>query len=215
MEAIMTNLFETPKDLGEYLFRITDNGGRSADRYTVAFSDGSYLALSGSPTHPLGVSQSGEDIDVAGWAERVENGEEIDLALGDLPEHIVSHILYRNNEGFRDFLEAVETCVPSAVADTREAAQENEGLGSSLGVGIYKSDKGYMVKKNAPESDFGPYVTAREAVLATLPDHYSCSGPEYHSTVDVTSLEPTEGVKEKIAALEAAVDSELKAHDPL
>ena len=39
-------LFETGADLGEYLFRITDNGGETADRYTVIFSDGDYLTMS-------------------------------------------------------------------------------------------------------------------------------------------------------------------------
>lgn len=202
----MTNLFQSPEDLGEYLFRITDNGGRSADRYTVSFSDGSYLALSGNPSHPLGVSQSGENIDPSGMTERVESGEEVDLALGDLAEHLVSHILYRCNEGFRVFLEAVESGIPSAVAATREVAQINDGTSSSLGVGIYRSDEGYMVRKEDPENDYGPYETAREAVMASLPGHYAVSGPEYHSTIDVISLEPTEGIKERIAALEAQVD---------
>jgi hypothetical protein len=201
----MSNLFQSAGEMKDYIFRITDDGGRSIDRYTVAFTDGSYLALSSSPTHPLGFSQWGEDLDPSGMEERVESGEEIDLALGDLDEALVSHILYRNNEGFRDLMRAAVADDSSWVAKDRDGADENEGLSDSAAVGIYKTEHGYMIKTDDPENDYGPYTTVREAILASLPDHYSFSGPEYHSTVDVASLEPTPGTKEKIAELEAKV----------
>jgi len=204
----MTELFQSPSDLEGYLFRITDNGGTSADRYTVVFSDGSYLALSSSPSHPCGVSLWGEDLDIQGLSERVESGEEIDLALGDLDPSLVKHIIFRNNEGLEDFLETVEAKKPETVSSNRDGATENDGTSRSVGVGIYMSADGYMVKLDDLESDRGPYATAREAVLATLPDVYGLAGPEYHSTVDVASMEPTPGVKEKLLELEAKVNEE-------
>lgn len=206
----MTRLFEKPEDLGEYLFRVTDNGGASADRYTVVFSDGDYFALSSYPSSPLGVSQSGEGIHVRGLAERVENGLEVDLALGDLEPHIVQHILGRINEGWREFLEAVESKEPHAVAATREDASENEGLHNSAGDGLYWTESGFMVKRDSdPSEDFGPFTTAREALIHTLPTHYSLSGPEYHSTIkDPSSMEKTEGAAEKLTELEAKLNDE-------
>lgn len=206
----MSNLFERPEDLGEYLFRITDNGGASADRYTVVFSDGDYLALSSYPSSPVGVSQSGEGIDVSGLAEKVEEGAEVDLALGDLEPHIVQHILERINESWHDFLKAVENKEPDAVAASRQDASENEGLHNSAGDGLYWTESGYMVKRDSdPSDDFGPFTTAREALIHTLPTHYSLSGPEYHSTInEPSSIQKTEGVAEKLIELEAKVEGQ-------
>lgn len=208
----MPVVFESPSDLSEYLFRITDNGGSSADRYTVAFSDGSYFALSGSPTHPQGVSLSGEGLDPATLQEEVESGEAIDLAIGDLPPHIVQHILYRNNEGFADFLADVEAGKPHAVAPDRATASVNEGTRDSLGKGIYAAADGLRIRLDGPpDDDRGPFATAREAVLASLPDQYGFAGPEYHSTADdLMRLEPSQEVKERIAELEAKRDAEYE-----
>ena len=50
--------------------------------------------------------------------------------------------------------------------------------------------------------DRGPYLTTRQALAATLPDDYSLSGPEYHSSLDVSRLKPTAGVKAKLRRLE-------------
>lgn len=207
----MTDVFQTPSDLSDYLFRIVDNGGSSVDRYTVVFSDGTYLALSGSPTHPQGFSQSGEDLDPAVIQKWVETGDSVDLALGDLPPNLVQHILDRNNEGLRDFLEAVEAKEPYAVAATRELAKENDGTHTCLGIGIYSTDENYYVRlEGDPGDDRGPYLTAREAVLATLPDEYSLAGPEYQSSVEVMRLEPSPEVLEAIAKLEAQRDAEYE-----
>ena len=209
----MTKLFETPADLGEYLFRVTDNGGSSFDRYTVTFSDGTYLGLSGSPAHPQGFSQAGEGIDVAFQSEAVEQGREIDLALGDLPEGLVDHILMRCNEGFADFLQAVERLEPDSVAKNRDAAKVHEGLSSSLGDGIYVTETGFRVRfDGGVKDDPGPFKTAREAVLATLPDAHGFAGPEYHSTVDdLLRMEPDPSIQAAIAALEEKVADEHTA----
>jgi len=209
----MSKVFETPSDMSDYLFRILDNGGASADRYTVIFSDGSHLSMSSSPTHPQGVSMSGDDMDVSVAQKWVEDGEAVDLALGDLPEHIVSHIMYRNNEGMADFLEAVGNKDPHAVAPSRGKAKVNEGIHDSLGKGIYDSPEGYRVRMDGDAvDDRGPFATAREAVLATLPDIHALAGDEYHTTVDdLMRLKPSEAVAEAIAALEAKVDAQWNA----
>jgi hypothetical protein len=201
----MSAVFETPTDLSEYLFRIVDNGGLSADRYTVLFTDGSSLDLSRSPSHPQGVSMSGDGIEPSTLAEWVENGEAVDMALGDLPENIVSHILFRNNQGIADFLERVERKDPSAVAPNRDKAEVNEGIHDSLGKGIYDSPEGLRIRLDGdPDDDRGPYATAREAILASIPDKHAFSGEEYHSTVDdIVRMVPSQEVKDPIAELEA------------
>ena len=207
----MKRVFEKPEDMSEYLFRIVDNGGSSADRYTVVFCDGSYLAMSGSPTSPQGVSMAGEDIDPQVLQDWVENGEAVDLALGDLPKHLVDHILFRNNEGIEDFLEAVENKAPHAVAANREAAEANEGGSDTLGKGIYLHGDKFMVKMDGGPDDRGPFDTAREAILATMPDQYSLSGPEYHPGLDVMRMTPDPEVLEAVAKLEARRNDEWKA----
>jgi hypothetical protein len=209
----MTLVFEAPSDLSDYLFRIVDNGGSSADRYTVAFSDGTYLALSSYPTHPQGVSISGEDLDPATLQEWVENGEAVDMALGDLPPHIVQHILDRNNQGFADFLESVEAHSANVVAPNRDAAEVNEGTMESLGKGIYATTEGFRIRLDGhPNDDRGPYATAREAVLASLPDQYSLAGPEYHTTVDnLVRTETSQEVADRITELETKRTAEWKA----
>jgi hypothetical protein len=199
----MADVFEKPEDLSDYLFRIVDNGGSSADRYTVVFSDGSHLGMSASPTHPQGVSMWGEGIDPQVLEDWVDEGSAIDLALGDLPPHLVQHILDRNNEGLEDLLDAVEQKLPHAVSTTRDDAEANEGGHDTLGKGIYLKDGKYMVKMDGGPDDRGPFDTAREAVLNTLPDEYSLSGPEYHSGVDLMRMTPDPAVLEAVKALEA------------
>jgi hypothetical protein len=220
----MTNVFEKPEDLSEYLFRIVDNGGSTADRYTVVFSDGSYLGMSSNPTHPQGVSMAGESIDPQVLSDWIEEGEAVDLALGDLPPKLIEHIMFRNNEGLEDFVENVERdraaailndgndFVPTVIALTRDKAEENDGCYDCLGKGIYLSGDKFMVKLDGnPEDDRGPYETAREVVLATLPDQYSFSGPEYHSTVEVMRLTPDPEVQAAVKTLEARREAEWKA----
>lgn len=209
----MTKLFETPAELATYIFRITDNCGQSADRYTVAFTDGSYLALSSHPTSPVGVSMVGEDLDPQVMREWVDEGEAIDLALGDLPEGHVEHIMARCNQGFSDFVRRAEARDETIVAKTRKDAKENTGSHISFGEGIYTDDYIYFYVKREGmdiEDDLGPYLTVREALLATVPDAHSVSGPEYHSSTDVSRMEPDDDIATAVRALEEKNDEDYR-----
>ena len=199
-------LFPTIKDLAQsgYVFRIQDAGPETLDRITVTFCDGEYLALS---KNGLGFSQWGGTIDPVVMHEHAESGQAVDLALGDLSPELQNHILHRVNEAFEDALESGERMDPKIVAKSRNDAKENQGIHDSWGVGIYSEKDGeFFVRKDGSagqDEDFGPYSTVREAFVATLPDDYSLSGPEYHPKIKVSSLNATPGVAEKIAALEA------------
>lgn len=186
-------LFTSVKEMAAsgYIFRITDNGGASLDRITVIFCDGDHLSLSETGA---GVSMWGEGIDVADWNDRVEAGTEVDLAIGDLRPELQDHILWRVNEAWQDYL----------VAQTRDKAEVNEGTHDSGGKGIYAAGSGFCVRLDGEyaSDDRGPYLTTRQALAATLPDDYSLSGPEYHSSLDVSRLKPTPGVKAKLRRLE-------------
>lgn len=202
-------LFETLKDLAEsgYIFRIQDNGGATADRYAVVFCDGDYLGMSGAPSHPQGVSMWGEKIDPLYLDKRIDEETAVDLAIGDLPEHIALHVLARVNEAWADVLERIQSGDPGLVSASREDANENEGIHTSAGEGLFKTGDGFWVKMEETEKDAGPFATAREALLASLPTAYSLSGPEFHSNVDVGRLEPDYKVAAKVAELEAAVEA--------
>ena len=67
---------------------IYDNGGKTFDRYTVIFSDGSALGLSHNPDSPQGFSQ---------WCEAIANNKELgmEMTLAELPEHVQRHIKTR------------------------------------------------------------------------------------------------------------------------
>lgn len=208
----MTILFPTLADLAksDYLFRITDNGGATFDRYTAIYCDGGYVGMSKSPFHPQGFGQSGENIDVQRPADLVESGEEIDLALGDLPEECQRCVLSVVNQGWADFLAAGEAGEPSAVAPDRETASTYEGLMDQAGVGIYrgrdgklhvKSDQSWG-KADLEAEDPGPFETFHDAFLNTLPYAASMAGDEYHSTLDVNRLEPDPEVAAAVKALE-------------
>lgn len=87
------------QDAPEYVLACYDNGGKTADRYTVLFGgthwepsmgrNVSYLGMSGAPTHPQGFSQ---------WGEMPSNNRS---ACGkhvrwlDLPENIRKHVIAR------------------------------------------------------------------------------------------------------------------------
>lgn len=68
---------------------VFDNGGESADRYTVIFDHGRfYLAMSGAPDYPLGFSQTGESaVPSPAIGKRIE--------FGDLPPDIQEHVIAR------------------------------------------------------------------------------------------------------------------------
>lgn len=91
----------------EFVAAIRDNGGKTADRYTVYLTGSlaltaedpkdqprfdrveEFLAMSGSPTHPQGFSQFGE----APRGNRRNSGKTIRWL--DLPEHIRAHVVAR------------------------------------------------------------------------------------------------------------------------
>jgi hypothetical protein len=211
------NLFASVAELAasDYVFRIQDNGGATADRYTVVFCDGDYLGMSSYPTHPQGVSMWGEGIDPQAMSEWLENEEAVDLALGDLPPKIAEHIVARVNQGWKDFLALIEARDATAVAPDREKAEVNEGSYNSGGRGIYSEGEGYRVRLDGDAADDrGPYATAAEALRGTLPDQYSFSGPEYHSTEDVSRLQASPEVTAKLAVLEAKIEADYQAARP-
>jgi hypothetical protein len=206
-------LFESLKDLADsgYVFRIMDNGGETADRYTIVLCDGDYYAMSSYPTHPQGVSMADEGMDPQILAEWHEEGKAVDLALGDLPEHIALHVLYRENQAWQNLMDSIEANAPGAVAQSREEAEDNEGSHTSGGKGIYQTPEGLMVRRdNGGPDDLGPYATAREALQATLPTDYSLSGSEYFSEVTVSRLEADPAVATAVLALEMLVEAEWK-----
>ena len=74
-----------------------DNGGQTADRYSVVFGDGDALCMSGSPSHPQGVSQ---------WSETGDQYRPVDVVpMDSLPAEIVDHALARFREAWRDYVE--------------------------------------------------------------------------------------------------------------
>lgn len=86
----------------EMLLCITDNGGATADRYSVYLKDGSVLGLSHNPTSPQGFSQ---------WSEydpsyiqdihtRDVNETLIPFAEFPLKDHVISRI----REAYRDYV---------------------------------------------------------------------------------------------------------------
>lgn len=191
-------LFETLDDLKPFIFRITDNGGATADRFTVTTCDGDYYAMSETPFHPQGVGMTGEGIDVAGIEERVEEGKERDIRWIDLPADCQRCVLNGLNMGFEDYLEA------APVAETRDDALDFEGWSDwtyhsrkAIGTGeritpIYKDGDRFRVRRDEldysgePDPDFDNF---REALLYTLPADHDLSGPEYFSTVDLWDTE--------------------------
>lgn len=197
----MLKLFHHVHELQGYLFAITDNGNATADRYTVGFSDGDYLALGPA------VSLWSEGYDPAMFAEHAEDGEEAYVCLGNMPEHYAAHILHRVNEGWQAFLEQVAARDPKAVAYTREQATPNEGTSDSAGVGIYAAGNGYCVRMDTDDAseDRGPFLCPREALKATLPDWHSLAGEEYHPPIEATQTTPIDEVTQALADLEARV----------
>ena len=80
---------------------ITTNRGKTLDRYTIYFWDGSCLTLSCNPDSPQGVSQFGESFGItdADFEEaalnknhKIPDSDETLLNFFDLPAAIQSHI---------------------------------------------------------------------------------------------------------------------------
>lgn len=186
---MMERLFEDEAALraSGYLFRITDNGGETQDRFTIVTCDGDYFASDETPFYPLGFFQSGEGIDVQGLSDRVEAGTEHDLRWIDLPADVRRAVMGRLNDGFADWLATGGENVPTS----RRAVKEKfSGTYDAIGKGIYRTAKGFRVADaDGRERDGGPFATFAEAVRWTLPQDYDLAGPEYHSTVDLWSDE--------------------------
>lgn len=197
-------LFDGLADLGEHLLRITDNGGATADRYTVYFADGSCLAMSENPSSPGGISEWLEGVSPEVAHDAVESGQEVDLAVGDLPPGIAMHVLARLNAVYAGWVERIEN---SAVgAKQRESALENEGTADCFATGIYKTGDGYFIRRSGEDSDLGPYGSARQVLLASLPGRHTYCGPEYFSTVgDVNRLAPSDEVAAAVERLKNIV----------
>ncbi len=213
------DLFHSEGEMGEYVFGILDNGGATADRLTVIFSDGSYLGLSHNPEHPQGVSMAddGSAGDILGFAhEGIEEGTHVALGWRDLPEGIRAHILRRVNEGFRDYIQDL-TSGERPIPTTRAAATLFEGIMDSFGFGLYQPEPGVFWIKNGGDDpkdaeDYGPFATIREALRYTVPEHYSLSGPEYHMGGQATDDdEPDPERMAALAVLEAKEDAAYSA----
>lgn len=77
--------------------RVWDNGGSSADRYTVVWPDGSYVAMDDRPLWPSGIYMHGDgaeydpDVEIRGNVALSYLGKEI--AFWDLPQECQSAII--------------------------------------------------------------------------------------------------------------------------
>lgn len=186
----MTNLFDSVEAFQQsgFLFRITDNGGDSVDRFTIMTCDGDYFASCTTPYHPQGFFQSGEGIDLQGVDERIEAGRDRDLRWIDLPADVQSAVIGSLNVGFSYWLEQENA------AETRaDLTEEFAGGYDGVGKGIYHTIWGFRIADENSQGDArqdpGPFATYRDAVLYTLPQDYDCSGPEDHTPVDLWGIE--------------------------
>jgi hypothetical protein len=173
----MIKLFETAADLSGYLFRITDNGGATADRFTIMFSDGDYYGASANPYSPQGVGMWGEGFDPQIPEDNTQAGTERDLRWIDLPLVVRECVLNSLNQGMADYLATDGADVP-----TSRDAVEFDDRKPKVGQGLYKTAAGFMIAREWEDEsdDLGPYETFRDAVRNTLPEPYDLSGPEYH-----------------------------------
>ncbi len=185
------NLFTTLDDLKPFIFRITDNGGESADRYTVITCDGDYYAMSSAPFHPQGVGMSGEGIDVQDVANNVEAGVERDLRWIDLPADCQRCVMDGLNQGFADYIESAPAATWRGDAmnfegwrDYEYTSRRNREKEDGPTECVYEFGDFFMVRRE-DDDDYGPFDTFAEAFRSILPVDYDLSGPEYHTTVDM------------------------------
>jgi hypothetical protein len=68
-----------------------------------------------------------------------------------------------------------------------------------------------MVKMDGGPDDIGPYDTARDVILATVPDHDALSGDDDQSPLNLLRMTPDEDVTAAVKALEARRDEEWEA----
>ncbi|USM11451.1 hypothetical protein vBCbaSRXM_6 [Citromicrobium phage vB_CbaS-RXM] len=183
------NLFESMDEFKPYVFCVTDNGGETADRFTIVFTDGDYFNSSCNPTAPQGVGMHGDGsapgVDVLGSIEeRVLAGEERYIRWIDLPEAVRKIFPGTLNIGWEYWLSHDADC-----KDSRDEADTFEGLSDQIGRGLYRTADGrFAIKDENSQDDPNEdptFDTIREAVLWTLPEEHSLSGLEYHSPVDL------------------------------
>lgn len=181
------DLFPTDADLLPFIFRITDNGGETYDRITVALCDGDALLCSTGT-----ICAHYEDLDPQVSAERVESGNERDLRWIDLDEGLRRRIRADLNYGYSDWLDSFTPPVDRNRAQTSGTASR---LQERVGEGVYGVPGEYFIRREdaygepVGQDDLGPYQTLVEAVRNTLPEDYDLSGPEYHSTVRIDDVE--------------------------
>ena len=85
-----------------FIKSITDNGGKTLDRYTVYFWDGDYLTLSENCDTPQGVSQTGHlegiqnaAIEPAAQSNHIIFNNQKMINFFDLPENVQEHVIRR------------------------------------------------------------------------------------------------------------------------
>lgn len=183
------NLFPDWRSLATsgYLFRIVDTAD-TADRVTIMFSDGDYLASDRCGGREF--SQGGQGMDPATF-EAWTNPQDptdlrstvgCDLASADLSDDEKAHILRRVNEGWADALDSVARRCPSMVSPDRDGARINEGTHEDAGDGLFiGADGALWIRMDWQDDDRGPFTDPAEALRATLPTEYGLAGPEYHS----------------------------------
>jgi hypothetical protein len=79
---------------------ILDNNGRTFDRYSVYFTDGTFLSLSSNCNSPQGFSQFGEwsEIPSTDNSNQDDVVEEKEISFSDLPISVQQHIKQRMKE---------------------------------------------------------------------------------------------------------------------
>lgn len=206
----MADLFQTPADLARYVYLITDDGGRSGTRYTMIFTDGTYLEMSGSPDHPKGVCRRGHQM--ASWVftkihNEVLDNKVVSLALGDLPKNVIAYVQEFQNRSYEGFLSSVMEKDTSVVGADRKEATLHKGTPDSLGEGIYVENGKYKIKCGH-QDDLGPFDTAREVILASIPSGWAYDKKTVENSYrrGITRLEPDDSVRAAVKKLETRYD---------
>jgi len=94
MESIEATINEmTHTHFANKINSVWDNGGETADRYTVVMKDGAGLGLSDNPDHPQGFSQ---------WDDGVKPGSHLGkkITFQKLPPKVQKHVLSRLSDAY-------------------------------------------------------------------------------------------------------------------
>ncbi len=182
----MTKLFNSVAELAasEYVFHVTDNGGSTADRYTIVLCDGDHYGSSANPPHPQGFFQSGGWVSLEGVQERVESGQEKYITFAELPEQVQQAVVNALNYAFEDTIAAELSAASPALA------HPHDGIMQDAGTAIYKAHGQWYVKLEQGNNDAGPFDEYRWAFAYTLPDKFQLAGDEYFPEVEPFPLAP-------------------------